>query len=543
MGNLLLLKRGGGTMTLIVTVTALTVAMLVALTGASAASANGVPFAKGDVLADVGGGVIAHLSPSGTLLDELNTTTGTNEGDGMCFDAAGNLYATQGFVANTMSKFDANGNLLAANFGSGFNEHPESCIFNAANEMYVGQPDGSAEVLKFNTSGTLLESFAPEVEDRGTDWLDLAADQCTLNYTSEGGDINRYNVCTHTQLTPFATGLPAPCYAHRILPDGSELVACTSVIEHVNAAGEIIQTYAPGGSLLFALNLDPDGETFWTADYFTGTVFRINIASGAVVTTFSVAPLNSVLGGLAIVGELTQTPKIELAPLTAENPVGTTHTVTATVTEGGKPAAKKSVIFTVTGANPQSGEGTTNAAGEATFTYTGVNAGEDTIVASFEDQAGETVRSNPVTKTWVEEEEEEIRGWMTGGGSVFTGDGTRVTHGFELHCMPADGPNDLQVNWGKGNRFHLTSLTTASCSDNPAISPGSPSAGFDTLEGAGTGTYNGQPGARAKWTFTDAGEPGTDDTAALTVEDAGHTVVLSVSGSLKHGNQQAHPAS
>src|SRR3979409_2642801 len=85
----------------------------------STAAANGVPFAKGDVLTDVGHGIIQHYSPTGTLPDTLDTTTGTNEGDGMCFDSSGNLYATQGFVANTMSKFDSNGNLLAAEFGSG----------------------------------------------------------------------------------------------------------------------------------------------------------------------------------------------------------------------------------------------------------------------------------------------------------------------------------------------------------------------------------------------------------------------------------------
>ncbi|OLD61385.1 MAG: hypothetical protein AUI33_14645 [Ignavibacteria bacterium 13_1_40CM_2_61_4] len=33
--------------------------------------------------------------------------------------------------------------------------------------------------------------------------------------------------------------------------------------------------------------------------------------------------------------------------------------------------------------------------------------------------------------------------WMTGGGSVFTETGVRVTHGLELHCDANDQPN----NW------------------------------------------------------------------------------------------------
>lgn len=54
------------------------------------------------------------------------------------------------------------------------------------------------------------------------------------------------------------------------------------------------------------------------------------------------------------------------------------------------------------------------------------------------------------------------------------------------------------------------------------------------------GRYNGVPGATAKWTFTDAGEPGKNDTATITIVDAGGNVVLNVSGNLKNGNQQAH---
>jgi len=133
-------------------------------------------------------------------------------------------------------------------------------------------------------------------------------------------------------------------------------------------------------------------------------------------------------------------------------------------------------------------------------------------------------------------------GWMTGGGSVFTKGGGRVTHGFELHCTAGDGPNSLQVNWGKGNRFHLTELTSAACADDPEISPDPPVAGFDTLRGAGTGTYNGKSGATAEWVFGDAGEPGSSDTVSLTIKDASEAVVLSVSGTLEHGNQQAHAA-
>lgn len=134
----------------------------------------------------------------------------------------------------------------------------------------------------------------------------------------------------------------------------------------------------------------------------------------------------------------------------------------------------------------------------------------------------------------------EAKGRMTGGGNLMDAAAGRVTHGFELHCDATKGPNNLQINWGKGNKFHLESLTTASCSDDPAITPTPPAAPLDTHKGEGTGRYNGVSGATAKWTFTDAGEPGKNDTATIEVKDASNTVVLSVSGSLKGGNHQAH---
>ena len=126
---------------------------------------------------------------------------------------------------------------------------------------------------------------------------------------------------------------------------------------------------------------------------------------------------------------------------------------------------------------------------------------------------------------------------MTGGGTI---KGTTTRHGLELHCDTSHIPNRLEVNWGKTNKFHLETLTSAACSDDPSISPNPPAAGFDTYVGKGTGRYNGVPGATAEWTFTDAGEPGVNDVAKLLIKDAGGNTVLSVGGTLKQGNQQAH---
>jgi hypothetical protein len=130
-------------------------------------------------------------------------------------------------------------------------------------------------------------------------------------------------------------------------------------------------------------------------------------------------------------------------------------------------------------------------------------------------------------------------GRMTGGGSVFTVDGRRVTHGFEIHCDLRE-PNNIEVNWPGGNNFHLTELTGALCTDSPAIDQKPPNAPFDTFIGTGTGKLNNRDGARIEFVFVDGGEPGVRDTVSIQVFDENDTLVLDVSGPLDRGNQQAH---
>ncbi len=131
-------------------------------------------------------------------------------------------------------------------------------------------------------------------------------------------------------------------------------------------------------------------------------------------------------------------------------------------------------------------------------------------------------------------------GRLTGGGSIFTDDGARVTHGFQLNCeAEADVTNNLQINW-PGNRFHLESLSLAVCTDSAGIIPNAPAAEFDTYVGTGTGRLNGVSGYKVEWRFTDAGEPGVNDAARIVIRDPANNVVVSVSGNLNKGNHQAH---
>src|SRR5205807_8704860 len=133
--------------------------------------------------------------------------------------------------------------LLTASFGSGYTGHPESCVVDASSNVYIGQPDGTTSVLKFDQNGAPLATYTPAVEGRGTDWITLARDQCTLLYTSEGSHIKRFNVCTNTQLADLANLTTSPCYAVRVRPNGEVLVACTTALFRLDSSGAVLQTY------------------------------------------------------------------------------------------------------------------------------------------------------------------------------------------------------------------------------------------------------------------------------------------------------------
>jgi hypothetical protein len=237
----------------------------------------------------------------------------------MCFDSSGNLFSTQS-PANTVSKFSPSGALVAANFGSGYNQGPHSCAVNATGQILVGQANGNHQVLKLDPSGHLLATYSPTVGPGGTDWIDLGGDQCTLYYTSQGLVIRRFNVCTNSQMSDFATAPSGPCFAHRVRPNGEVLLTCSAAIYRFGPTGNVLQTYGsslrPQPGVLISLNLDPDNATFWTADA-PSRVYRVDIASGLLIYTF---PIQSIVGGLAVVGEPQQTPGPRPTPTSTPGP-------------------------------------------------------------------------------------------------------------------------------------------------------------------------------------------------------------------------------
>lgn len=159
----------------------------------------------------------------------------------------------------------------------------------------------------------------------------------------------------------------------------------------------------------------PIGPNDWYADYVDNLLANQHNPTATTGGDWSpfVAPTmgwsccdNNTIGTTAV-AELILAPvaflspsNLTLAPLTAVNPPGTSHTVTATATtSSGAPVPGATVTFTViagpnTGVNGQSG---TNANGQASFTYQDPPnvTGTDTIRANIG-----ALLSNLVSKTW-----------------------------------------------------------------------------------------------------------------------------------------------
>jgi WD40 repeat protein len=271
-------------------------------------SANALPVdVKGDVFVGAGNGQVFQYAPDGTLIQKFQSPNTTTETTGMAFDSSGVLYSTN-FEANQIVKFNQNG-VFIGTFGSGFSSHPESIVFDSSGNAYVGQADGTHNILKFDPAGNLLATILIPAgnTDRGTDWIDLAKDQRTLYYNGEGPNMRTVDAITGVIKTFTSKG--SVMFALRIMPNGNILAANSSNVLMFDSNGNIIRTYTGfvGASELFALNLDPDGTSFWTGDIGGSTgVWEVDIATGNILEHFLASKDGATeVAGLAVFGEIT----------------------------------------------------------------------------------------------------------------------------------------------------------------------------------------------------------------------------------------------
>jgi DNA-binding beta-propeller fold protein YncE len=251
-------------------------------------------------------GHVQWHSPDGTLQRTL-VSVSDGEASGLAFDAARNLYVPHwyskvpGAPGNTVARFNDNLELMGV-FGSGYDCNPSSFAFDAAGNVYVGQADCSADILKFDANGNRLANFDAAVGVRGADHIDLATDGCTMFYSNWTKDVLRFDVCTNIQLPKFnLQPLPGDTVWHlRILPDGGVLVSNSQFIVRLDAMGNQIKQYfvLTEGNWWTGLDISPDG-TFWSNNLASGNIYKFDLASGAVLASFNAgAPWTAV--GVAI---------------------------------------------------------------------------------------------------------------------------------------------------------------------------------------------------------------------------------------------------
>ena len=253
-------------------------------------------FAAGDLFLSFEKGIVQWRGPDGTLKAELTGTVPGNT-EGIRFDAAGNLYVTRWCAdpdcttGNTVEKFNVHG-VSEGSVGTGYHCNPGAITFDAVGNMYVGQADCSGQILKI-AAGRPSVAYQVAAERRGSLWVDLASDGCTIFYTSLGPNVKRFDVCTTTQLPDFNLA-PLPggeTHALHVLPDGGVLVSTGQVVSRLDAGGALVQTYSVSGESQYWTGVDLVGDgTFWAVNYYASNVYKFDLATGAVLASFNTGP-------------------------------------------------------------------------------------------------------------------------------------------------------------------------------------------------------------------------------------------------------------
>ena len=257
-------------------------------------AADGLSFAPGDVFVSLEPGPVQWWNANGTLNRVmLGTVPGT--GEGMGFDAGGNLYVTRWCIdpwcsptGNTVEMFNVRGESLGA-VGSGYDCNPHAILFDATSTAFIGLAGCSGAIMKVPPGQDRNPTYFHAAADvQGAFWIDLAPDGCTMFYTSYGPNVKRFDVCAGVQLPDFNLAPVPGGVAHdvRVLPDGGVIVATGSVISRLDQTGALSSTYSvPGEPAYWAgVDLTVDGG-FWAANYESSRVHKFDLATGQALAT------------------------------------------------------------------------------------------------------------------------------------------------------------------------------------------------------------------------------------------------------------------
>lgn len=257
--------------------------------------ADSLSFKPGDVFISLEPGPVQWWNADGTLNRVLvGTVPGT--GEGMGFDVSDNLYVTRWCIdpwcsptGNTVEMFNVKGESMGA-VGSGYNCSPHAILFDSTNTAYIGQAGCTGALMKVPPGQDRNPTIFNVAWDyQGSFWIDLAADGCTIFYTSYGPNVKRFDTCAGAQLPDFNAAPVPGGVAHdvRVLPDGGVIVSTGAVISRLDRTGVLTGTYAVAGepSYWAGLDLAADNTSFWAANYESSRVHRIDLGTGEVIAT------------------------------------------------------------------------------------------------------------------------------------------------------------------------------------------------------------------------------------------------------------------
>jgi hypothetical protein len=255
------------------------------------------------------GGAINQYAPDGTLRTTFATGSGATN---LCFDPNGDE-----LVAPGAGLFDRSGNMLASNWASyaptgGATE----CAVDGLGHVYAaegpagidpgtGQP--FATIGQYSLMGNLLASYTVDASDStagpGIYGLDIAPDECTLDYSGSGGSVlHRFNVCTNTQEPSLGAQLSGRDQL-RILPNGDVGQVFDGAVQLLDPTGTQtlqdwgVSDFGPTAAInMRFISLDPDGTSMWVGSLAPTAVWRLDTTSGAVLTSFNATGCGSPAG-------------------------------------------------------------------------------------------------------------------------------------------------------------------------------------------------------------------------------------------------------
>ena len=332
--------------------------------------------------------------------------TGVTESNN--FPTTGGAFdTTQNGVDAFMTKLNATGTapLLYSTYlgGGGTDRGFGIAVDGAGNAYLTGESDSSnfpTTTGAFDPSQSGVDAFVTKLNPTLVGALSLVYSTYLGGSGADRGFGIAVDVAGNAYLTGETDSSNFPTTTGAFDTTQSGIDAFVTKLNATGTAPLLYSTYLGGSGADRGLGIAVDGGG---SAYVTGQTESTNFPTtpGAFDTTYNTNG-DAFVTKLDMIGAPNT---LTLSPAADSNPVGTSHTVTATVRDvAGNPVPEVTVRFSVTGANSASGSATTNASGEATFTYTGNNAGPDAIHA-FADtnnngmqNAGEPF--GDATKTW-----------------------------------------------------------------------------------------------------------------------------------------------